>query len=434
MGAEAITPMDTNPLSKAKYFYLRDNMPMNDIIFTTDLDSIAPLAFYGYKGTIDNITVSSGIEHLRIGKNAFTGVTATNLIIGTDLKKVTGALPQGKNVKYAGNVKEWCDIELSANPAKENFYIGGQDMSNHLDIPEGVTFIPNNHFNGLGVAAISLPSTVTEIAEGAFYGCNGLKSISQTELKTKNTNTLNIGKEAFAWCTNLKDINLDNIEYVGEGAFAATEWYWNLPDGLITIGNSIYKYKGDNMPENTIIDIPEGIKYISGRAFEDQEHLISVSFPSSLQFIGRRAFYHCSITDITLPPFVSEINEDAFYWNNLSKLIIPSTIIKLGKYSFGNNPITELIIEDSNEALRLVDEQDFGNKLDKLYIGRNIESQLSDLFYNKLLLENITFGKNVSEINQFFNRCNSLKHITCLSAVPPIVTNENWVFSGESES
>lgn len=312
-------PLDTNPISYTKNFYLRNGMQLKDIVFTADMDSISPMAFYGYKGTIDNVTVASGIKHLRIGQNAFTGVTATNLFIGTDLQKITGALPQGKNVKYAGSMKQWCNLELTASPiaADGTINIDGQDLGTHLEIPEGITRIPSNHFCKLGFSTISLPSTLTEIADNAFnncgnvkeiilpaqitsigasafYGCDILKSVSRMEPKAKSANTLSIGNDAFAYCWYLEDINLGNIDYVGNGAFDATKWYQNQPDGLMTIGNTIYKYKGENcMPANTIINVPEGIKYISYEAFKDQTNLIGVTLPSTLQSIGKYAFYHC---------------------------------------------------------------------------------------------------------------------------------------------
>lgn len=133
------------------------------------------------------------------------------------------------------------------------------------------------------------------------------------EPKAKSANTLSIGNDAFAYCWYLEDINLGNIDYVGNGAFDATKWYQNQPDGLMTIGNTIYKYKGENcMPANTIINVPEGIKYISYEAFKDQTNLIGVTLPSTLQSIGKYAFYHCSLNEVSLPANITEISENAF--------------------------------------------------------------------------------------------------------------------------
>jgi len=451
-------PLDTNPISYTKNFYLRNGMQLKDIIFTADMDSISPMAFYGYKGTIDNVTVSSGIKHLRIGKNAFTGVTATNLIIGTDLQKITGALPQGKNVKYAGSMKQWCNLELTASPIATNgtINIDGQDLGTHLEIPEGITRIPSNHFSKLGFSTISLPSTLTEIADNAFnncgnvkeiilpaqitsigssafYGCDILKSVSRMEPKAKSANTLSIGNDAFAYCWYLEDINLGNIDYVGNGAFDATKWYQNQPDGLMTIGNTIYKYKGENcMPANTIINVPEGIKYISYEAFKDQTNLIGVTLPSTLQSIGKYAFYHCSLNEVSLPANITEISENAFYWNNISKLTIPSTVNKLQSHAFGNNPIEELTIDDSEQVLSIDGYQDFGTSLKRVYLGRNLEGMANyELKYNETFydssIEKLTLGKDVTEFYQDLFTCYDLKQITCLSTVPPIVDKENYL-------
>lgn len=447
-------PYDTNPISYAKNFYLRNGMQLKDIIFTTDMDSISPMAFYGYKGTIDNVTVSSGIKHLRIGKNAFTGVTTTNLVIGTNLEKITGALPQGKNVKYVGSMKQWCNLELAASPIATNgtVNIDGQDLGTHLEIPEGITRIPSNHFNKLGFSTISLPSTLTEIADdafhdcdkvkeivlpaqittigaSAFYGCDVLKSVSRMGTKAKSENALSVGANAFAYCWNLEDINLGNMDYVGQSAFDATKWYQNQPDGLMTIGNTIYKYKGENgMSENTNIEIPEGIKYISYEAFKDQKNLVGVTLPSSLQSIGGYAFYNCSLNEISIPANITEISERAFYWNNISKLTIPSAVNKLQGNAFGSNPIEELTIEDSEQALSIAGYQDFGTTLKKVYLGRNLDSKQNYTFYNNPM-EELTLGKEVTEFSQNLYGCDNLKQVTCLSIIPPVANDDqDYIF------
>lgn len=336
-------PYSTNPISYAKNFYLRNGKQLKDIVFTTDMDSISPMAFYDYQGTIENVTFSSGIKHLRIGKNAFTGVTATNIVIGTDLEKITGALPKGENVKYTGSMKQWCDLELTASPvdADGTINIDGQDLGSHLEITEGITRIPSNHFSNLGFSTISLPSTLTEIADEAFNncgkvteivlpaqittigtrafnGCDALKSVSRMEAETNSDTALSIGDGVFAYCWNLEDINLGNLDYVGRNAFWATKWYQDQPDGLMTLGNTIYEYKGENnMPANTTIEIEEGIKYISYEAFKGQENLVGVTLPSTLQSIEESAFSGCyelrQITCLSMvPPVVDEENYHVF--------------------------------------------------------------------------------------------------------------------------
>lgn len=49
-------------------------------------------------------------------------------------------------------MKQWCNLELTASPiaADGTINIDGQDLGTHLEIPEGITRIPSNHFCKLG--------------------------------------------------------------------------------------------------------------------------------------------------------------------------------------------------------------------------------------------------------------------------------------------
>jgi hypothetical protein len=52
-------------------------------------------------------------------------------------------------------------------------------QSTSVTIPDGVTEIGNNAFNGCkSLASVEIPSSVTKIGVGAFYKCTSLASIA----------------------------------------------------------------------------------------------------------------------------------------------------------------------------------------------------------------------------------------------------------------
>ena len=152
---------------------------------------------------------------------------------------------------------------------------------------------------------VVIPSGVTEIGEGAFYGCS-LTSINIPE------SVMKIGREAFIYCRSLTNIKLsDNVIEIGEKAFE---------DCLSLIS----------------IKIPVGIKEISKHTFWGCESLTSITLSEGITKIGESAFRECSsLKEIKLPKTLSEIGEYAFErCSSLTSIEIPFESGKIGAHSF----------------------------------------------------------------------------------------------------
>jgi len=123
---------------------------------------------------------------------------------------------------------------------------------------------------------------------GGFSSCSGITSLKIGEGISR------IEEAAFKDCTSLQTVDLpSSIVRVHRYAFDGTAWLDGSPDGVVYLGDIAYTYKGD-MPEGTELAIQEGTRVISVQCFYLQEHLKSVSFPSSLKIINDGAFANCT--------------------------------------------------------------------------------------------------------------------------------------------
>ena len=79
-------------------------------------------------------------------------------------------------------------------------------------------------FKNSNIESVTLPSSVTSIEQQAFYGCDNLKSINLSNVKS-------IGTEAFTNCPSLTDnIDLSSVEMISERGLAGTYFKtMNLP-------------------------------------------------------------------------------------------------------------------------------------------------------------------------------------------------------------
>lgn len=209
------------------------------------------------------------------------------------------------------------------------------------------------------VKNIVVPDSVTSIGDNAFYGCNGLTSISgsatnvstvakqakPTSFTVNITSGTSIGDNAFEGCTGLTSVTIGNSVtsidgYAFNGCTGLTSV--KIPDSVTSIGDSAFRDCG-----LTSVTIGNSVTSIGKYAFTGCSGLTSINvakgnakyhstgncviettsktlilgckasvIPSdgSVASIGMRAFYGCTgLTSIEIPDSVTSIASDAFY-------------------------------------------------------------------------------------------------------------------------
>ena len=113
-------------------------------------------------------------------------------------------------------------------------------------------------------------------------------------------------------CSGLTSVIIpDSVTSIGSSAFSGTSFYDSLPDGFVILGSVLCGMKGA-CP--SVVEIPDGVSSISGRAFYNCSGLTSVTIPNSVASIGSEAFYGCRrLTSVTIPDSVTSIGNFAFY-------------------------------------------------------------------------------------------------------------------------
>lgn len=116
--------------------------------------------------------------------------------------------------------------------------------------------------------------------------------------------------------------------------------------------DAILKYPEDH-PQGEYV-IPEGIRSIGDKAFQDCKNLTSVIIPDSVDSIGDRAFEGCiNLTNINIPKKVSYIGEYAFYrCERLKNIDLPNEITGIKRGTFcGCTGLTSIVIPNSVETI-----------------------------------------------------------------------------------
>lgn len=249
-------------------------------------------------------------------------------------------------------------------------------FSGNVIIPSGITSISSAAFQGCtSLTTISLPSTLTSIGDGVFWGST-LSSItipssvtSIGELLFNNCSNLTtvvingpittIPRYTFNGCTALTSVTLPNtVTSIGEAAFSSCSSLISLtlPPKVTSLGNFCF-YLTSNM---TTLVLDPSLTTIGMYCFAACVKLQNLNFPVGLTTIGDWAFNQCnSITTISLPTTVSNFGIGVFtscgglqnaYINcsatvlpnmtfngcvNLTTVFLPSTIQVIGDSAFG---------------------------------------------------------------------------------------------------
>ena len=260
-------------------------------------------------------------------------------------------------------------------------------------IPDSVTEIGESAFYWCdSLTSVTIPDSVTTIGEKAFYNCKSLISV------TIGDSVTTIGIEAFGFCGSLTSVIIpDSVTTIGESAFYVCTSLTSVTigDSVTTIGYEAFSWCNSL----TSVTIPDSVTTIGGGAFSYCKSLTSVTIPDSVTTIGERVFCVCErLTSVTIPDSVTTIGESAFsFCTSLESVTIDNSITTIGKSAFQNC-----------------------TSLTSVTIGNSVTTIGKSAFQNCTSLTSVTIPDSVTTIGYYaFDSCYSLKTVYCKRTTPP---------------
>ncbi len=348
----------------------------------------------------DNFTVKDGT--ITVAENAIDNASVSSITLPSSLEYI-GEFALGDPhtldwILFEGTRSQWSEIDGILNYPYSVIYY---DYSEEKEV-NGLCYYINSKGNAVITSclqydseAFEIPSmlggtTVTEIADNAFYGCEF------QEVVIPDSVTI-IGEEAFAYCYYLQKITIpDSVEYIGALAFYNTyidyvDYRGDLASwcSITFIGgyanpanqNSCL-YINDEIVADDII-IPDGVTAIGDYAFYNNYLVQSVTIPDSVTSIGKSAFYRCySLSGVTIGNGVAQIDDCAFSnCEDLTGITIPDSVTNIGEAAF-----------------------EYCTNLSYISIGKGLENLAYDSFYGCNNLYKII----VSEENPYYTSINDV--------------------------
>ncbi|MBO4760081.1 MAG: leucine-rich repeat domain-containing protein, partial [Spirochaetaceae bacterium] len=204
----------------------------------------------------------------------------------------------------------------------ENWSFSNCYCLNSVILPYGVKKIGKGAFAGDAfpsqIESITIPDTVQNIGDKAFFQCPRLKSIIIPD------SVKIIGNNAFDSCHGLESVIIpDNVEAIGKQVFFSCKNLKSikLGSGVKSIGALAFDYC-PNLCEFIIDEKNEHIKFVDGILFNNDESSIiccifdkdrnSYVIPDGIESIEECAFHNCHFRTITIPDSVKRIEACAF--------------------------------------------------------------------------------------------------------------------------
>ncbi len=240
--------------------------------------------------------------------------------------------------------------------------------------------------------AYAIPSGVTTMGSGAFWGCDTLVSI--------------------AIPSSLVSIPISSMQ---AGSSFTTITVDESNPSFSSIDGVLYDKTGVTLLQCPLgrsgkLEIPSQVRTIADSSFSGCTNLTGVTIPEAVTVIERSAFSACKgLTNLVIPNGVTSIGDSCFIacWGLVS-ITLPNTITNMGGSAFS-----------SCQGLR------------EINIPSSISAIPDRFLHGGISLLSLTIPSNITSIGErAFYDCRSMTNLTILEGVANIGSNAFWACDG----
>lgn len=197
----------------------------------------------------------------------------------------------------------------------------GTSTDTVIDIPSSyngypVTKISSGAFQGSNITSVTMPGTIEQIGNRAFYNISTLKSVVLS--------------------SKLEAIPSECFAYSGLTSIV-------IPNGVKSLGNSAF-YCCYSLES---ITIPDSVKNIYSSCFCNCQKLTSIVIPSSIAQLDSWAFENCcKLSNVVISNGVKRLSSGVFFGCGILQIAIPSSVYFIGSDCFSNcSSLTSIVFE-----------------------------------------------------------------------------------------
>ena len=261
-------------LESIGYWAFVDNQHLNNVVIPSSVTHIAPGPFVNCPALV-NLSIAEGNTHYYMDGMMIYSAGGDSLV---SCHKSADSVFLPNTLRYVNG-------------------FGGNSNVKYVHVPDGVTTIGNEAFNGSSLRSIDLPSHLHFIDEYAFYYCQSLTRVGMPA----------------------------TLDTMGDGCFHSCNHL-------------------------TSIEIPNGLRTIPEAAFFMCNSLSDITWGDAVEVIDTCALGDCSFTELTLPPTLKTIRMTAFigdYRGRLKRLTFSAPVDTIEVDAFYSQPLRMLHLKNT---------------------------------------------------------------------------------------
>ena len=211
-------------------------------------------------------------------------------------------------------------VIIKANLTHLNCAFSGCFNLESLELPDSLKRINNAEFVRCSELRTvgKLPDGIISIGRSAFEGCFKLT------LEKIPDGVRAIRSNTFSGCREITKLNLPaNLIDIDDNAFTNSFVESLTMPSVENIGNGAFKscpsLSAINAEEGSgIINFPKNLKFIGREAFFNCYRIQSLNIPASLNEMGEKAFWACSLQNIVISPNsrLEKVDPQCLYYRN----------------------------------------------------------------------------------------------------------------------
>ncbi len=293
-----------------------------------------------------------------------------------------------------------------------------------INLPEGLQTIGVDAFYNCNLTSITIPSTVTSIGRRAFQG-NATTSVTWLPINC----TIGTSTDAPFYKENSTITSFtfgDQVQTVPAYICYSMNQLDTivLPPSVNSLGIYAFAYCS-NLKS---INLPVTQKTIPQSFLTGCSSLESIELPATVTNINTDAFYYCSnLKSINLPEGLQTIGVDAFRYCKLDSITIPSTVTSIGNRAFQNNPTTSVTWLPVNCTIGTSTDAPFykeNSTITSFTFGDQVEIIPNYLCYSMKQLDTVALPQGLKTIGNYaFAYCSTLKGVEIPVSVTLVAKN-----------